>query len=208
MRSAFVLNGPCGILCFWLLLERLIISIVKTHTLSTVDSPNLCPQSSTHMEKTFELAHICCCCSVAQSCLTLWDPIDCSMPGLPVPHHFPEFAQVHVHCISDAIQPSHPLTPSSPSALYLSQQQGLVQWVGCSYQINKILELQLQHQSFQLVFRVDLPWGWLIWSLYCPRDFQESSPVPWFKGINSLALCLLYSPALTTVYDYWKYKYT
>ena len=62
------------------------------------------------------------CCSVTKSCLTLCDPMDCSMPGLPVPHHLPEFAQVHVQCISDAIQPSHPLTPSSP-ALNLSPHQ-------------------------------------------------------------------------------------
>ena len=71
--------------------------------------------------------YCCCCCLVAQGCLTLCDPVDCSMPGLPVPHHLPEFAQVHVHCISDAIQPAHPLTPSSPSALSLSQHQGLFQ---------------------------------------------------------------------------------
>ena len=68
-----------------------------------------------------------CCCSVTQSCPTLCDPIDCSTPGLPVPYHLPEFAQVHVHCISDAVQPSHPLMPSSPSALNLSQHQGLFQ---------------------------------------------------------------------------------
>ena len=62
-----------------------------------------------------------CCCSIAQSCLTLCNSLDCRMPGLPVPHHLPEFAQVHVHCISDAIQPSRPLTPSTPSALtYIS----------------------------------------------------------------------------------------
>ena len=67
----------------------------------------------------------CCCCSVAQSCLTLCDPMDCSTPGLPVPHHLPEFAQVH--CIGDAIQPSHPLMPSSPFTLSLSQHQGLFQ---------------------------------------------------------------------------------
>ena len=59
--------------------------------------------------------------------VTLCDPMDCSMPGLPVPHHLPEFAQVHVHCIGDAIQPSHSVTPSSPSALNLSQLQGLFQ---------------------------------------------------------------------------------
>ena len=61
------------------------------------------------------------CCSVTQSCLTLCDPRDYSKSGSPVPHHLLKFAQVHVHCIGDAIQPSHPLTSSSPSALSLSQ---------------------------------------------------------------------------------------
>ena len=68
-----------------------------------------------------------CCCSVTQLCPTLCDSMDCSVPGLPVPHHLPEFAQVHVQCIGDAMQPSHTLTPSSPSALHLSQHQGLFQ---------------------------------------------------------------------------------
>ena len=67
--------------------------------------------------------------------------MDCDMPGLSVPHHLPEFAQVHVYCISDAIQPSHPLTPSSPSALSLCQHQGLFQRVSCSHQMTKILDL-------------------------------------------------------------------
>ena len=65
--------------------------------------------------------------SVAQLCPTLCNPLDCSMPGLSVPHHLPKFAQGHVYCISDAIQPAHPLTPSSPSALSLSQHQVLFQ---------------------------------------------------------------------------------
>ena len=69
----------------------------------------------------------CCCCSVTQLCPALCDPMDCSTPGLPVPHHLPGFAQGHVHCIGDAIQPSHPLIPSSPSALSLSQHQVLFQ---------------------------------------------------------------------------------
>ena len=77
------------------------------------------------------------------SCVQLCDPMDCSTSGFPVPHHLLKSAQVHVHCISDAIQPSHPLTPSS-SALNLSQHQGLLQWVVCSHQMTKILELQLQ----------------------------------------------------------------
>ena len=67
---------------------------------------------------------ICCFCSVVQSCPTLCDPMNCSTPGLPVPQHLMKFAQAHVHCIGDAIQPSHPLMPSS-SALNVSQNQGL-----------------------------------------------------------------------------------
>ena len=77
---------------------------------------------------------------------TLCDPVDCSMSGLP--HYLLEVAQVHVHWIIDAIQPSHPLSPSSPSAFNLSQHQRLLQWVGSSHQVVKVLELQLQHQSF------------------------------------------------------------
>ena len=119
-----------------------------------------------------------CCCSVAQSCPTLCEPMDCSTPGLSIPHYLLKFAQVHVHRIDGAIQPSHPLTPSSPSALNLSQNQRLFQWVGCLHQMTKILEFQLQHQSFQWVFRVDFPYGWLVISPCYSRDFQESSPAP------------------------------
>ena len=98
-----------------------------------------------------------CCCSVAQLCLTLCEPMDCSMPGFPVPHYLPRFAQVSVHCIVDAMQPSYPLTPSSPSALNLSQHQGLFQWVSSSHPMTKILDFLLQHQCFQWVFRVNFP---------------------------------------------------
>ena len=97
----------------------------------------------------------CCCCSVAQACPTLHDPRDCSTPGLPVPHHLPEIAQDHVHWNSDAIQLSHPLSPSSSSAFNLSQFQGLFQWVSSLHQMSKVLELHIQHQCFQRVFRVD-----------------------------------------------------
>ena len=93
---------------------------------------------------------------------------------ISVPHHLQKFAQMCLHCISDAILPSHPLTPFSPSALNLSQDQGLSQWVSCSYQMTQILEFQLQHQSFHWVFRVDFPEDWLVWSPCCPRDSQES----------------------------------
>ena len=92
--------------------------------------------------------------SVTSLCPTLCDPVDCRMPGLPLHHQLPESTQTHVHWVSDAIQPSHPLLPPSP-ALNLSQHQGFFQWVSSSYQVAKILEFQLQYQSFQWIFRTD-----------------------------------------------------
>ena len=74
-------------------------------------------------------------------CVWLWNPIDCSMPGLPVHHQHPELAQTHVHWVSDAIQLSHPLSPPSPPALNLSQHHCLFQWVGSLHQMAKVLEL-------------------------------------------------------------------
>ena len=83
----------------------------------------------------------------------LCNPMDCNTPGFPVLHYLMEFAQTQVHWIDDAIQPSHPLSSSFPPAFNLSQHHGLFQWVGCSHQVAKILELQ--HGSFQWLFRVD-----------------------------------------------------
>ena len=94
--------------------------------------------------------------SVTQSCLTLCAPMDCSTPGLPVHHQLPEFTQTHVHWVGDAIQPSHPLLSSSPPAFNLSQHQGLFKSVSSSHQVAKVLQFQLQHQSFQWIFRTDL----------------------------------------------------
>ena len=94
--------------------------------------------------------------SVAQLCPTLCHPMNRSTPGLPVHHQLLESTQTHVHRVDDAIQPSHPLlSPSSP-ALNLSQHQGLFQWVSSSHQVAKVLEFQLQHQSFQWTPRTDL----------------------------------------------------
>ena len=81
--------------------------------------------------------------SVAQSCPTLCDPMNHSTPGLPVHHQLPEFTQIHVHQVSDAIQPSHPPSSPSPSAFNLSQHQGLFQWVNSSHEVAKVLEFQL-----------------------------------------------------------------
>ena len=98
---------------------------------------------------------------------------------------------------------SSSVTPSPP-AFNLSQRQGIFQWVSASHQVAKVLEFQLQHQSFQWIFRTDfLPDG-LVWSPCSPRDSQESSPTPQFKSINSSALSFLYCPNLTYIHDYWK----
>ena len=83
--------------------------------------------------------------------------MDCSTPGFPVHHQLLELTQTHVHHVSDAIQPSHPLPFPSP-ALNLSQHQGLFKWVSSSHEVAKVLELQLQHQSFQWIFRTDFLW--------------------------------------------------
>ena len=100
----------------------------------------------------------CVCCWVAQSCPALCDPMDCSTPDVPVHHQLLELTQTHVHRVGDAIQPFHLL--SCPSrAFNLSQHQSLFQWVSSSHQVAKILEFQLQHQSFQWIFRTHSPLG-------------------------------------------------
>ena len=81
--------------------------------------------------------------SVAQSCPTLCDPMNHSTPGLPVHHQLPEFTQTNVHPVSDAIQPSHPLSSPSPPAPNPSQHQSLFQWVNSSHEVAKVLEFQL-----------------------------------------------------------------
>ena len=93
--------------------------------------------------------------SVTQLCLTLCDPMDCSTPSLPVYHQLLGFTQTHVHWLSDAIQPSHPLSSPSPPAFSPSQHQSLFQWVSSLHQVAKILEFQLQ-QSCQWTLRTDL----------------------------------------------------
>ena len=93
--------------------------------------------------------------SVTQLCPTLCDPMDCSTPGLPVHHQLPEFTQTHVHWVGDAIQSSHRLSSPSPPTFNLSQHQGLFKWVSSSQQVVKVLEFQLQHQSFQWIFSTD-----------------------------------------------------
>ena len=95
--------------------------------------------------------------------------MDCSMTGFPIHCQLLELTQTHVHWASDAIQPSHPLSSPFPPTFNLSQPQGLFQWVSSLHQVAKVLELQLQHPSFQWIFRVDFLQDWLIWSPCFPR---------------------------------------
>ena len=127
-------------------------------------------------------------CNWVQSLSHVWlcDPMDRSMPGLPVYHQLPEPAQMHVHQVGDAIQPSSPLSFPSPPTFNVSQHQSLFQWVSSPHQVTKVLEFQLQHQSFQWIFRPDFLWDWLSWPPCSPRDAQESSPTPQFKTHTTL----------------------
>ena len=142
--------------------------------------------------------------SVAQLCPTLCDPMNHSMPGLPVHHQLSEFTQTHIHWVSNTIQPSNPLLSLSPPTFNLIQLLGLFQWVSSPHQVAKVLEFQLQNirpsneYSGLISFRMD----WL--DLLAVQGTQKSSPTPKFKSINSSALSFLHSPTLTSIHDYWK----
>ena len=139
--------------------------------------------------------------SVVSNYLRLHEP---QHARAPFPSPTPRIPQTHVHRVGDAIQPSHPLSPPSPHALNLSQHQHLFKLVSSSHQVAKVLEYQLQHQSFQWTPRTDLLLDGLVGSPCSPRDSQESSSTPQFKSINSSALSFLYSQTPTSIHDYWK----
>ena len=140
---------------------------------------------------------------VVQSPRVVWlcDPMDCSMPGLPVPHHVPKFAQVHVHWVSNAIQPSHPLTTLFSYCPQSFPASG-------TFLMSRLFTLGDQNTGASAEYSneysglISLKTDWI--DLLAPRDFQESFPAPQFEGISSSALCLLYSPALTAVRDHWE----
>ena len=111
--------------------------------------------------------------SITQLCPTLCDPKDSSTPGLPVHHQLLEPTQTDVHRVGDAIQPSHPLSSPSPPAPNPSQHQSLFQWVSSSHEVAKVLEFQLQHQSFQWTPRTDLLYDGLAGSPCSPKDSQS-----------------------------------
>ena len=133
-----------------------------------------------------------CFCSVAKSCLTVCDRINCSTPGFPVLHYLPELLKLmSIESMMHAIHPSHPLLSPS-SALNLSQHQGLFQWVSSSHQVAKVLELE--HRSFQWKFRIDFLWDWLVWSPCSPSDSRVFSITTVWKHQFSGAQPSLWSP--------------
>ena len=139
--------------------------------------------------------------SVTQSCPTLCDPMNHSTPGLPVHHQLSEFTQTHVHRVSDAIQPSHPLLSHSPPAPNPSQHQSFSNESSLHMRWPKY---HLYCHSFQINSRADLLQNGLVGSPCSPRDSQESSPTPQFKSINSSALSFLHSPTLSSIHGHWK----
>ena len=144
--------------------------------------------------------------SVTHSCPTLWDPMNCSMPSFPV-HQLPELAQTHVHRVGDAIHPFHPLSSPSPPALNLSQHQEmshLFKWVSSLHQVAKVLEFQLQHQSFQWIFRTDffrIDWFDLLAIQATLKSLVQNHSS---KSISSSVFNLLYGPTFTSIHDYKK----
>ena len=114
----------------------------------------------------------------------LCDPMNRSMPGLPVHHQLPEFTQTHIHLVSDAIQTSHPLSSPSPPVSNPSQHQSLFQWVSFLHEVARVLELHLQHRSLQRNSRADLLQNALVGSPCSPRDSQESSTPRFLKGVS------------------------
>ena len=132
---------------------------------------------------------------------TLCDPKDCGTPGSPVLHYLPEFAQIHDHWVSDDIQPSHPLMPSSAFAYSLSQHQDLFQWVSSSHEVAKYWNFSFSispsnEYSGLISFRITSLISLLSKGL--SRVFSR----PQFESIYSLALSLLYGPTLTSIHDY------
>ena len=140
---------------------------------------------------------------VAQSCPTLWDPMDCSKPvSLSISN-----SQSFLKLMSiELLMPSNHLILCRPLLLLplICPSISLFKWVSSSHQLAKLLEFQLQHQSFQWIFRTDFLYDGLVGCPCSPRDSQESSPTPQFKSINSSALSFLSRSTLTSIHDYWK----
>ena len=139
-------------------------------------------------------------CSVVSDSVT---PKDCNMPGLPVHHQLPEFTPTHVHWVSDAIQPSHPLSSPSPASVFPSIRV-FFKWGNFSHKVTKVLEFSASALVLPMNIRDSFILGWTGWISLQSKGLSESSPTPQFKSINSSELSFLYSPTLTCIRDYWR----
>ena len=131
--------------------------------------------------------------------------MNCSMPGFPVftiSRSLLKFMSTESVMLSNHLILCH-LLLLLPS-IFCSIRVFSNQWIASLHQVANGLDLNLQHQYFQWIFRDDFLSDWLIWSTFCQRDSQESSLAPKSKGINSSVLSLLYGPTLTSIHDYWK----
>ena len=134
----------------------------------------------------------------------LWNPMDCSTPGFPVHHQLLELAQTHVHRVGEAIQPSHPLSSSSPPAFSLYQDQGLFQWSQSFTSSGQSIGVSVSAWVLPMNIQGWFPLGLIGLISLQSKGPQKSSPTPQFESINSLMLSFLYSPILTSIHDYWK----
>ena len=131
-------------------------------------------------------------------------PLDCSTPGLPVHHQLPEFTQTHVHRVSDAIQPSHPLSSPSPPAFNLSQHQFFFQMSQLFSSGGQSIRPSASASVLPMNIQDWFPLGWTDWISLQPKGLSRVSSTPQFQSINSSAVSFLYSPTLTSIHDYWK----
>ena len=141
--------------------------------------------------------------SVSQSCPAVCNPMDCSTPGFLIHHQLLELAQTHVHWVSDAIQPSHPLSSPSSPAFNLAQHQGLCKWVSSSHHMAKVLEFQ--HQSFQWTPRNWSPLGWTGWTSLLSKGLSRvfsNTTVQKHQFFGTRLSSQL--KILTSIHDHWK----
>ena len=142
--------------------------------------------------------------SIAQSCLILCNPMDCSMPGLPVYHQLLEFTQTLIHWVGDAIQPSHPLSSLSPPAfpsirVFSNESAPCIRWPKYwSFSFN----ISPSNEHTGLIFRMD--WLDLLAVQGTLKSLLQGTVEPQFKSINFLALSFFHSPTLTSIHDHWK----
>ena len=145
------------------------------------------------------------CCSVSKTCLTLYDPMHCSMQGFPVFHYLPVVAPSHAHWVSDTIQPSHLVLTSSPLALNLSQHQDLFQYSQLFASGDQNIRASASASVLPMNIQGWFPLGLTEFNLLALQGtLKNLSPTPQFESISSLVLSHLYGPALISVYDYYK----